>query len=104
MHVLGETFVRIEGVNRACQPQHAREMTGQCGRSRDAPPKAKRSRRNCLFHVRSRAALETLGPGTRGTQNREQNELHCPPSSNSPEATRTGECPGGPKPPLSLLI
>ena len=31
----------------------------------------------------------------------EQNELHSYPSSgDSPEATRTGECSGGPTPPL----
>ena len=102
MDVLGHVFVRIEGVKRACQQQYASEMTGQCGRNRDAPPKAKqkRSRRNCLSHVHIRIASNTLVPFRWAPSCLNHKELSkdftCQPAAGRPlywseESTRVGE-------------
>ena len=65
VYVLGETFVGIEGVNRACQKQHAGETGGQRGRDRGAGPletKQKRSARIDFPHVRQRTAPDSMVP------------------------------------------
>src|SRR5271165_4875276 len=65
MHVLGKTFVRIEGVNRACQQQDAGETGAQRGRNRAADQvetKQKRPARSYLSHVRRRTASDSMVP------------------------------------------
>ena len=65
MHVLGETFVRIEGVKRALQKQQAGDTGAQSGRKRAAGPletKQQRSARSYLSHVRSRTASDSMVP------------------------------------------
>jgi len=54
MDVLGDTFVRIEGANRARQQQHAGKTRAQHRRNRAARPfkaKQKRSARSYVSHV-----------------------------------------------------
>src|SRR5271166_5378876 len=65
MNVLGDTFVWIEGVSRACQQQDVGETGAQRGRNRAAGPvetKQKRSTRSYLAHVRSRTASDSMVP------------------------------------------
>jgi hypothetical protein len=49
MHVLGETFVRIEGVNRACTERQIEQKNAQDDRTGFAGPI--KTARNYLSHV-----------------------------------------------------